>query len=204
MFGRVQRSIVCSCSVCGVPLRSNQNLSLKPTVSMTSVSLPSQRPIEMAEPRRIELRRMLAAVHEDLAEAVDVPLVNDEQVRRRVAARDSPARSGTDTASMRGTPIGMHHRCGSSVSCCARISISLTDAGSSGSVSPFGSPCAMSFTGPRADPQAVEARRVPSGSRGAGLVADRRPLHFLAERADACPSDRDGSAACALQREIQP
>ena len=27
----------------------------------------------MAEPRRIELRRMLAAVHEDLAVAVDVP-----------------------------------------------------------------------------------------------------------------------------------
>ena len=46
MFGRVHRSIVCSFSVCGVPLRSNQNLSLKPTVSMTSVSLFSQWPME--------------------------------------------------------------------------------------------------------------------------------------------------------------
>ena len=44
-FGRVYRSMTCSCSVCGVPRRSNQNLSLKPTVSTMSVS-PSQRPIE--------------------------------------------------------------------------------------------------------------------------------------------------------------
>ena len=43
---RVQRSMVCSCSVCGVPCRSNQNLSLNPTVSMTRVSLLSNHPIE--------------------------------------------------------------------------------------------------------------------------------------------------------------
>ena len=81
MFTRVHRSIVCSCSVCGVPCRSNQNLSLKPTVSMTSVSL-SNHPIEWPNQVGIELGGMLAAVHEDLPVAVDVPLVEDEHVRR--------------------------------------------------------------------------------------------------------------------------
>ena len=80
---RVQRSMVCSCSVCGCPRRSNQNLSLKPTVSMTSVS-PSNEPMEWPNQRRIQLRGMLAAVHEDLPEAVDVPFVELEDVRRRL------------------------------------------------------------------------------------------------------------------------
>src|SRR4029450_2784296 len=42
----------------------------------------------------------------------------------------------------------MHQRCGSSLSCCARYSISFTAVGSSGSFSPLGSPTEMSSTGP--------------------------------------------------------
>src|SRR5439155_1391708 len=42
----------------------------------------------MTEPGWIELRRMLPAVHEDLTEAVDVPFMDDEQMRRRPAAGD--------------------------------------------------------------------------------------------------------------------
>ena len=42
---RVNRSTVCSASVCGVPRRSIQKLSLKPTVSTTRVS-PSHQPTE--------------------------------------------------------------------------------------------------------------------------------------------------------------
>src|SRR5262245_17450538 len=41
----VNRSMVCSCVVCGCPSKSNQNLSLYPMVSTTNVS-PSHRPVE--------------------------------------------------------------------------------------------------------------------------------------------------------------
>src|SRR6266404_3964522 len=43
--GRRIRSMVCSRSVCGCPAKSNQNLSLKPIVSIASVS-PSNVPFE--------------------------------------------------------------------------------------------------------------------------------------------------------------
>ena len=62
---RVTRSTVCSRSVCGIPQRSIQASSLKPTESITSVS-PSQRPIEC--PKLVGSEVGASSVHVDHAE----------------------------------------------------------------------------------------------------------------------------------------
>ena len=103
---------------------------------------------------------------------------------------------------MRGTPIGMHHRCGSSVSCCARDLHQLHRRRQQRQLLAFRESLRDVVRPDRRPTHRPSRLTVPSGSRGAGLVADRRPLHFLAERAN-------GARATArpllrVQREIQP
>ena len=82
--GCVHRSMVCSCSVCGVPAAVEpERVVVADSVDDERVFVvePSDR---MAEPGRVELRRMFAPVQEDLPVAVDVPLVQEEHVRGRL------------------------------------------------------------------------------------------------------------------------
>ena len=80
-----------------MPRRSNQNLSLKPIVSTTSVS-PSHRPIEWPYHVGVGSSGMLAAVHEDLPVAVHVAFVQQEDVGRlrRGVLHQPPGEIGGD------------------------------------------------------------------------------------------------------------
>ena len=82
MSTRVNRSIICSCSVCGRPPLSNQNSSLNWRMSTTKVS-PSQRPTAVAIEERVvvvalKLADVLAAVGVDDAAVAVAAAQQDE------------------------------------------------------------------------------------------------------------------------------